>query len=146
MPWMLQPKNYIATMRPNLYNVAYRRVGAYKGMGQINYPRGIQRGLWGLGQASYVCADGSTVTDPSLCSVAYGGGASQEGVTTQAQALAQMSATVGNPLQLPATAFSPTLTASGTPLATSTGLSTGTMLLIAGGVVLFVIIMMAAKK
>jgi hypothetical protein len=36
MPYMLQPKNYIEIGRPNLYNVAYRRVGAYKGMGRLN--------------------------------------------------------------------------------------------------------------
>ena|SRR5215471_8122953 len=33
MPWMLQPRNWGQVIRPNLYNVDYRRVGAYKGMG-----------------------------------------------------------------------------------------------------------------
>jgi hypothetical protein len=33
MPWMLQPHNWTQAIRPNLYNVDYRRVGAYKGMG-----------------------------------------------------------------------------------------------------------------
>lgn len=32
---MLQPHNYSQIMRRNLYNVAYRRSGAYKGMGQM---------------------------------------------------------------------------------------------------------------
>lgn len=36
MPWMLQPKNYLQAVRPNLYNVAYRRVGTYKGMGRLH--------------------------------------------------------------------------------------------------------------
>lgn len=36
MPYMLQAKNYIQIARPNLYNVAYRRVGAYKGMGRLH--------------------------------------------------------------------------------------------------------------
>ena len=35
MPWMLQPRNYTQILKPNLYNVAYRRVGAYKGMGGL---------------------------------------------------------------------------------------------------------------
>lgn len=45
MPWMLNPHNYVRASRPNLYNMSYRRVGAYKGMGQpastdstISYP------------------------------------------------------------------------------------------------------------
>ena len=33
--WMLQPRNYMQAMRPNWYNVAYRRTGAYKGMGAL---------------------------------------------------------------------------------------------------------------
>ena len=36
MPWLLQPKNYTQIARPNLYNVAYRRVGGYKGMGRLH--------------------------------------------------------------------------------------------------------------
>lgn len=35
MPWMLQPHNYTQTLRPNFYNIAYGRVGTYKGMGLI---------------------------------------------------------------------------------------------------------------
>jgi hypothetical protein len=35
MTWMLQPHSYTQIIRPNLYNVAYRRVGAYKGMGGL---------------------------------------------------------------------------------------------------------------
>ena len=35
MAWMLQPRNYMQAMRPNWYNVAYRRTGAYKGMGAL---------------------------------------------------------------------------------------------------------------
>lgn len=35
MPWMLQPHNYSQLIRPNLYRVDYRRVGAYKGMGGL---------------------------------------------------------------------------------------------------------------
>ena len=31
--WMLQPHNYSQAVLPNLYNVAYRRQPAYKGMG-----------------------------------------------------------------------------------------------------------------
>ena len=33
---MLQPKSYTQIARPNLYNVAYRRVGMYKGMGKLH--------------------------------------------------------------------------------------------------------------
>lgn len=36
MPYMLKPANYAQTLRPNLYNMAYRRVGAYKGMGRLH--------------------------------------------------------------------------------------------------------------
>lgn len=36
MPYMLTPANYTQTMRPNLYNMAYRRIGAYKGMGRLH--------------------------------------------------------------------------------------------------------------
>lgn len=36
MPYMLNPANYTQTMRPNLYNMAYRRIGAYKGMGRLH--------------------------------------------------------------------------------------------------------------
>jgi hypothetical protein len=36
MAWMLQPKNYTQAIRPNLHNMAYRRIGAYKGMGLIS--------------------------------------------------------------------------------------------------------------
>lgn len=32
---MLQPHNYSQIQRRNLYDVAYRRTGAYKGMGQL---------------------------------------------------------------------------------------------------------------
>ena len=42
MPFLLQPHNWGQAIRPNLYNVDYRRVGAYKGMGAY---------LAGLGQA-----------------------------------------------------------------------------------------------
>lgn len=34
MAWTLQPRNYMQAIRPNLYNVAYKRTGTYKGMGQ----------------------------------------------------------------------------------------------------------------
>jgi hypothetical protein len=34
MAWSLQPHNYTQAIRPNDYRVAYRRTGAYKGMGQ----------------------------------------------------------------------------------------------------------------
>lgn len=35
MPWMLQPHAYTQVIRPNLYRVDYKRVGAYKGMGGL---------------------------------------------------------------------------------------------------------------
>ena len=44
MPWMLQPKSYTQIARPNLYNVAYRRVGAYKGMGRLHPTNYLQIG------------------------------------------------------------------------------------------------------
>jgi hypothetical protein len=37
--WMLQPHSYSQAVRPNLYRLDYRRVGAYKGMGR--YARGL---------------------------------------------------------------------------------------------------------
>lgn len=45
MPYMLQPKSYTQIARPNLYNVAYRRVGAYKGMGRLHPANYLQIGL-----------------------------------------------------------------------------------------------------
>ena len=45
MPWMLQPKSYNQIARPNLYNVAYRRVGTYKGMGRLNPTNYLQIGV-----------------------------------------------------------------------------------------------------
>lgn len=45
MPWMLQPKSYTQIARPNLYNVAYRRVGAYKGMGRLHPTNYLQIGV-----------------------------------------------------------------------------------------------------
>lgn len=44
MPWMLQPKNYTQIAKPNLYNVAYRRVGTYKGMGRLHPTNYLQIG------------------------------------------------------------------------------------------------------
>lgn len=44
MPWMLQPKSYTQIARPNLYNVAYRRVGTYKGLGRLNPTNYLQIG------------------------------------------------------------------------------------------------------
>lgn len=41
---MLQPKSYNQISRPNLYNVAYRRVGAYKGMGRLHPTNYLQIG------------------------------------------------------------------------------------------------------
>lgn len=35
MAWTLQPRSYMQAIRPNLYNIAYRRTGAYKGMGWL---------------------------------------------------------------------------------------------------------------
>lgn len=35
MPWTLQPKSFYQAIRPNFYTVAYRRSGAYKGMGSL---------------------------------------------------------------------------------------------------------------
>ena len=35
MAWTLQPRSYMQVIRPNLYNLAYRRTGAYKGMGSL---------------------------------------------------------------------------------------------------------------
>lgn len=45
MPYMLQPKNQAQTFRPNLYNVAYRRVGAYKGMGRLHPSNYLEIGV-----------------------------------------------------------------------------------------------------
>jgi hypothetical protein len=40
--YMLQPHNWTQSIRPNNYRIAYRRTGAYKGMGQtdntVNFP------------------------------------------------------------------------------------------------------------
>ena len=36
MAWTLQPRSYMEAIRPNLYNLAYRRTGSYKGMGQVS--------------------------------------------------------------------------------------------------------------
>lgn len=44
MPWLLQPKSYTQIARPNLYNVAYRRVGTYKGMGRLHPTNYLQIG------------------------------------------------------------------------------------------------------
>ena len=41
---MLQPKSYTQIARPNLYNVAYRRVGMYKGMGKLHPTNYLQIG------------------------------------------------------------------------------------------------------
>ena len=38
MPWVLQPKNSSQVLSPNWVNVAYRRLGMYKGMGQLMRP------------------------------------------------------------------------------------------------------------
>jgi hypothetical protein len=38
MAWILQPHNYTQAIRPNYYRVAYRRTGAYKGMGVMVCP------------------------------------------------------------------------------------------------------------
>lgn len=35
MAWTLQPKSWMQVIRPNLYDIAYRRTGAYKGMGAL---------------------------------------------------------------------------------------------------------------
>ena len=35
MAWTLQPRSYMQAIRPNLYNLAYRRTGAYKGLGWL---------------------------------------------------------------------------------------------------------------
>lgn len=35
MAWTLKPRSYYQAMRPNLYDLAYRRTGAYKGMGWL---------------------------------------------------------------------------------------------------------------
>lgn len=45
MPYLMTPANYTQTMRPNLYNVAYRRVGAYKGMGRLHPSNYLEIGL-----------------------------------------------------------------------------------------------------
>ena len=36
MAWTLQPRSYMQVIRPNFYDVSYRRTGAYKGMGQVD--------------------------------------------------------------------------------------------------------------
>ena len=35
MTWMLQPHNWSQAIRPNYYNIGYRRSGTYKGMGAL---------------------------------------------------------------------------------------------------------------
>lgn len=35
MAWTLQPRSYMQAIRPNFYSVAYKRNGAYKGMGWL---------------------------------------------------------------------------------------------------------------
>ena len=51
MAYMLQPHNYTQIVRPNLYNVAYKRTGAYKGMGRMGAR------LRGLGQSDVAVTD-----------------------------------------------------------------------------------------
>jgi hypothetical protein len=71
MPYMLQPKSYVQIARPNLYNVAYRRVGAYKGMGRLhptNYLEiGIRPNRIGATTGQYNTASGQlSLLPPSL--------------------------------------------------------------------------------
>lgn len=35
MAWTLQPRSYMQAIRPNFYDIAYGRTGAYKGMGWL---------------------------------------------------------------------------------------------------------------
>jgi hypothetical protein len=49
MPYMLKPHNYSQVMRPNLYNVNYGRVGAYKGMGGLGQLLPGGPGMWAGG-------------------------------------------------------------------------------------------------
>ena len=44
MAWTLQPRSWMQVIRPNLYNLAYRRTGAYKGMGALGQPELAQTG------------------------------------------------------------------------------------------------------
>ena len=62
--WMLQPHNYTQALRPNLYNVSYRRTGTYKGLGRWRH---------GMGQAtSTICGSCDPTTDP-ICAAACAG-------------------------------------------------------------------------
>lgn len=83
MAWMLQPHSYTQIIRPNLYNVAYKRTGTYKGMGRdvsvgpTYYPNSIPRMGFlyrrGLGQTS--CDENGNCTDISSFPITgYSGG------------------------------------------------------------------------
>jgi hypothetical protein len=77
MPYMLQPKNYVQIARPNLYNVAYRRVGAYKGMGRLhptNYLEiGVRPNRIGATSGQYNTASGQlSLLPPSLRGLGQG--------------------------------------------------------------------------
>lgn len=71
MPWMLQPKSYTQIARPNLYNVAYRRVGTYKGLGRLNPTNYLQIGtrpiMFGATTGQYNTLSGQlSLLPPSL--------------------------------------------------------------------------------
>jgi hypothetical protein len=127
MPWMLQPKNSMQVLQPNWYNVAYRRTGTYKGMGQLTRPGSSWIG-YGLGQIG--------PCDPTDVNC----------MLANLPMVNPTFPTTVSPLQLSA-ALTPGASApSLVPTTSSTGLSTGTVLLIAGGVVIFLLVMMAAKR
>lgn len=73
MAWMLQPKSFYQAMRPNFYTVAYRRSGAYKGMGSLGQDTSadtsstttLQTGGGYLGIPTMLGTDGTVVaTNP----------------------------------------------------------------------------------
>ena len=171
MPYLMSPANYTQTMRPNLYNVAYRRVGAYKGMGRLhpsNYleigPRPTRigattgqyntlstqlsllppslRGMGmltprgrGLGQGDVVgtgpVGGGPTGSPESIVAQMYYAAGQQ----LAAGAVPAPSYGTGANIIDPSTGQ---ITAGAYPVTISTGMSTNTMLLIAGGLLLLV--------
>ena len=77
MPWMLQPKSYTQIARPNLYNVAYRRVGTYKGLGRLNPTNYLQIGtrpiMFGATTGQYNTLSGQlSLLPPSLRGLGQG--------------------------------------------------------------------------
>lgn len=115
MSWMLQPHNYAQATQRNLYNVAYRRTGTYKGVG-----------MRGLGQSMgpmYVCPDGTQVFSPANCP----GGTPDSAVSTDPLGLQQIQAEIDALFGY---------TGAGQALPSSTGINWTPYLLLGGGLLL----------